>query len=152
MKKWLLIVLLFNASNLFAFANAPIQRIDITNWLWNHVIGGNGGATKTSVKIVFENGGAVPCFTTILPFQSSLTVWAGLSQSCVAAITSVTFFPMDSSLGTVYLPPDNTIHLDASLYYAQLTVIQNTAPVFDSSNGSIASPGIAQVVSINKVL
>ncbi len=147
-------ILVFCTScNLFAIANAPIQRIDITNLLWNSVIGGNGGATKISVKVDFENGGSVPCFTKTLPFQASVTVWADPSQPCTKAITSISVTPLDSEagIGTVYLPPPSIL-INSSLYLAQITIIQNTAPVFDLFNGSLISSGTARTTSINRLL
>ncbi|MDI1351970.1 MAG: hypothetical protein PSV35_04255, partial [bacterium] len=63
-------------------ANAPIQRIDIMNTLWNLA-----AITQTAVAISVSNGQDIPCFTTTLDFQRSITIWAGIGQACVAPIT-----------------------------------------------------------------
>lgn len=141
--------LLLASANLNATANSPVQRIDVANLLWNNVIGGNGGSTKVAVIADFANGGSIPCFSTTLASQGSITVWAGQGQPCTTAITSVTITPLDSpsGLGTVYqAPPDTPIN--TSLYSTQLSVIQNTAPVFDPENGALISPGTSTTTTV----
>ncbi len=128
------------STNLFALANAPIQRIDVVNLLWNSAVGGNGGLSNTAVTVAFNNGGLKPCFTTTLPFQGSITVWAGIGQTCVAPINDIAITPIAGPLGLVYqAPADSTI--TTTYYSTQMVIGQFTAPVFDPTNATLLSPG-----------
>ena len=125
---------------------APIQRIDVVNMLWNP--GGTGGAagmTPTSVIVAFNNGGSRACFTSTLLFQAGVTVLAGTGQPCVAAITSVTVTPVAGPAGLVYAAP-SAVSINGSYYTNQLIISNQTAPVFDTTNGAVATPGAVQVV------
>jgi hypothetical protein len=131
-------------------ANAPIQRVDVFNTLWNSAAGGNGGATLTSVQVSFENGGTTPCFTTTLAFGSSTSVWAGQGQACVEPITLATITPLASPLGIGQIydtPPTTTIN--SSFYFTELTINQGTAPTFSSINGDLLTTGTVSVSKVN---
>lgn len=146
-RKWLIILALLapiTSVNLFA-ANAPIQRIDVVNILGNS----SGGVTETPVVLSFDNGGSAPCFTTTLAFQGATTLWAGIGQSCVSAVTSLTVTPIaGSGSGTVYVaPPISTIN--NTFYSAQITIAQNTPPQFDPSDGSITTAGTVLVTTVS---
>jgi hypothetical protein len=152
MKKWMIITVLFSffaSINLFA-ANTPIQRIDVVNLLWNSAIGGSGGVTPTSVQVVFQNSNPKPCLTTTLPFQGAITVWAGIGQTCVTPVTSVTITPVASvsSPVPVYVAPANpTTSISSTYYSTQIMVSQNIAPIFDPNAGALLSVGVFQVTA-----
>lgn len=125
---------------LFA-ANTPIQRLDVANLLWNSTAGGNGGFTNTAVIVEFSNGGLAPCFSTTLPFQATITVWAGLDFPCVTPITNVSVTPIETlPLGLVYLAPENTL-IQAHVYSTQMLISQLSPPLFDPDNATLMSPG-----------
>lgn len=141
-RTWIMLSLLVSSS-VFAFANAPVQRIDIVNNLWNELAGGDGGQTRTSVKIELDNGDASPCFTKIMPFQSNITVYAGIGQLCVNKVVAITITP-DSGPGTLepsYNPPATPTAIDSDLYLTQIAISQDTAPVYDVINGSLVTMG-----------
>lgn len=123
--------------NLFA-ANAPIQRIDVVNLL------GAGGSVPTSVTVAFENGVATPCFTTTLPYQGTITVWAGAGQTCGLPIINVVVTPASGAGGTVYSSP-NPVAVSSNYYLTQLAISQNTAPIFDPNNGALLMAGTTQI-------
>jgi len=128
---------------LFATTNAPMQRIDVINLLWNGA-GGTKGISQSAVTVSFENNSPTPCFTSTLAFQGSMTVWVGVGQHCVTPVTSITITPIArSDIGLVYDTPA-TINISNSLYSAQILVSQNIAPVFDPFNGAILSTGTLQ--------
>lgn len=132
--------LLSISTNLFALANAPIQRIDVVNLLWNNTAGGDGGLTNTSVTVAFNNGGVKPCFTTTLPFQGAITVSAGIGQACVAPINDIAITPLAGPIGLVYQAPASAA-ITTSYYSTQLVIEQFTAPIFDPTNATLLSPG-----------
>lgn len=135
------------STKLFATANAPIQRIDVVNMLSN-----NGSqVTQTSVVLAFENGGSTPCFTTTLAFQAATTVWAGTDQACGAGITGVTISPVAGPAGIVVYNAPTPPTLNSSLYSTQMIISQNTAPLFDASNGLIIAAGTAQVTTLSQL-
>ncbi len=125
---------------------APIQRIDVVNMLWNPGgTGGVAGLTPTSVVVAFNNGGSRPCFTSTLLFQAGVTVLAGTGQPCVAPVTTITVTPVAGPAGLAYaaLSP---ISINGAYYTNQYIITNQTAPVFDTTNGAVATPGAAQVV------
>lgn len=127
-------------------ALAPIQRIDVVNMLWNpNGTGSVAGLTPTSVVVAFNNGGSRPCFSSTLLFQAGVTVLAGTGQPCVAAITTVTVTPVAGPGGLVYAAP-SPISITGSYYSNQLIITNLTDPVFDTTNGAVATPGAAQVI------
>ncbi|CEG56356.1 hypothetical protein [Legionella fallonii] len=128
------------STNLFALANAPMQRIDVVNLLWNSAVGGNGGLTNTAVTLSFYNGASKPCFTTTLQFQGAVTVWSGVGQNCVAPVTDIAITPIAGPIGLVYQAPADSI-ISTSYYSTQLVVGQFTAPVFDPTNATLMAPG-----------
>ena len=105
-----------------------------------NLLSNNGGITSTAVVVAFENGGSAPCFTTTLAFQGAITVWAGIGQACVTTVTSITITPVAGLGGMIYEPP-NDLTINGLLYSTQIVISQNTAPVFDVSNGSLISSG-----------
>lgn len=125
-------------------ANAAIQRIDIGNILWNSSAGGNGGFTNTDVTLDFSNGESTPCFSTTLPFQTTMTVWAGLNFPCVKPITEVSITPLATSLGLVYLPPEIML-INTQVYSTQLLIKQLLPPLFDPNNATLMSPGTVAI-------
>lgn len=139
---------LIASTNLFALANAPIQRVDVVNQLWNNLAGGDGGLTNTAVILTFNNGGLSPCFTTTLAFQASITVLAGIGQACVSPVTDITITPLETAIGLVYqMPPDITLY--AQYYSSQILISQLSPPVFDPANATILAPGSTFTTTIN---
>lgn len=138
------LVAIFIATDLYA-ANAPIQRIDIANLLSN-----GGGISSTAVSLEFTNGGSTPCFTTTLPYQGVITVWAGMGQACTTAITNLTITPLAGDFGVIYNPP-NPLTISNSPYLTQITISQNTAPTFDPTNGTLLSTGTVATTFLNKL-
>jgi ABC-type proline/glycine betaine transport system permease subunit len=137
------------SANLFAVASAPIQRIDVVNILSN----GLGSPSQTSVLVAFGNGGALPCSKITLPFQGSTTVWAGIGQTCVTAVTSVTITAIAGpvGIGAVYDTTPITYSISSSFYSDQISIIQSIAPVFDGSSGAIIAAGFAQASIVNNL-
>lgn len=125
-------------------ANTAIQRIDIGNILWNSSAGGSGGFTNTAVTLDFGNGESTPCFSTTLPFQTTITVWAGLNFPCVKPITDVSITPIATSLGLVYLPPEIVL-INTQVYSTQLLIKQLSPPLFDPDNATLMSPGTVAI-------
>lgn len=131
------------SANVFASNNAPIQRIDVANMLWNNVAGAT--MTQTPVVVAFENGGTTPCTSVTIPFNGFVVVWAGIGQACISPITSITITPVVSpGMGTVYAAPNSTT-INSSYYSTQVIINQATAPVFNPSNGTISTSGTVQV-------
>jgi hypothetical protein len=153
MKKWIFIYalgVLIASARLFA-GNVPIQRIDVANLLSN-TTGGASGASVTSVVVDFLNGGATPCFTTTLAFQGTVSIWAGIGQTCIAPITSIAITPLPSALGLIYDTPASPFTINGSFYSAQITIIQGTAPTFDPNNGALVSTGALQTTMVSHFL
>ncbi len=141
-KKWILCISLFAltaSTNLFALANAPIQRIDVVNLLSNN-IGGSSGLTDTNVVLAFSNGGSTPCFTTTLAFKAAVTVLAGIGQACVAPISDIAITPLAAPIGLVYVAPTDP-SITTGFYSSQMVISQLTPPVFDPSNGTLLATG-----------
>lgn len=150
MKKWIISIAFLTSTispQLFAQANAPIQRIDVVNLLSN-----GGGVTQTSVVVAFGNEGALPCFSTTLAFQGAITVWAGTGQSCVSPITNVTVTPLaaSSDVPVVYEPPP-PITVNATLYSTQILINQNTSPIFDTTNGTLITTGTVLTTTLSQL-
>lgn len=149
-KKWIMTNILFYffvSTNLFATANAPIQRIDVVNMLWNSAGGGSGGLTPTPVTIAFQNGGARPCFTTTLRFLGTATVWVGIGQPCVTAVTSAVITP--SGTNPVYSAPEAPTVINGTLYSTQITISQALAPTFDPDSGLLLTEGTAMATTVS---
>lgn len=141
-----LIVAVFSSTQLIAAGNAPIQRIDVTNQLSN----GSTGPTLTPVLLSFDNDNSVPCFTTTLAYNAQTTIYAGKDQACVKAITSVTFTPLaGTSAYSTYDAPTDPIYIASGFYLAQMTISQNTVPLFDPLNGVLISTGTMKVTTLN---
>lgn len=125
---------------------APVQRIDVVNMLWNpSATGGAAGLTPTSVVVTFNNGGSRPCFTSTLLFQAGVTVLAGTGQPCVAPVTTITVTPVAGPAGLTYAALTG-VSINSAYYSSQYIVTNQTAPVFDTTNGAVATIGAAQVV------
>lgn len=147
-KTWIALLTLLMSTFTFAGNKAPIQRIDVTNLLWNSAAGGDGGLTHTSVTVDFSNGGITPCYSKTLAFQEAITVFAGVGLPCVAAINEIAINTVAAPIGLVYLAPSN-VTLNTALYFAQLEVNQLTAPAFDPSNATLLAPGTATTTFAN---
>lgn len=152
-KKWtgfqaVLAILL--AGDLFAMANAPIQRIDVANLLSS---GGSGAgdATLTAVDVAFDNGGTTPCYTTRLAFQGDITVFAGADEACIAPVRSVIITPVAGPIGLVYEAPAVPTVISEGVYVTQLIISQDTPPTFDASNGALLISGRAKATSTSYV-
>lgn len=144
-KTCMALLILTTSMGAYAGEKAPIQRIDVTNLLWNSNAGGDGGLTDTAVTIDFFNGDATPCYSKTLAFQEAITLFAGATQPCTTPINEIAITPLSSATGLVYLAPSNAT-INTELYFAQLEVNQLAAPVFDSSNATLLAPGTATFV------
>lgn len=134
------------SSNLFASPGAPIQRIDVTNLLWNTT----SSKTQTAVVLTFDNGGSAPCFTTSLNFQGTMTLLAGADYACNTPIKSVTITPSMGTIGMIYDGPITNI-ISSGFYLTQINISQNTSPVFDPSNGAIDSTGTMRLTTTTQL-
>jgi hypothetical protein len=126
-------------------ANAPIQRVDVVNML------GVAGGSATSVVVSFYNGVSTPCYTKTLAYLGAITVWAGVGQVCVSPITSVNVTPVVGSSGAIYETPASPTNISGTQYSTQITISQNTSPVFDPTNGSLLLPGTIQAVTVTNL-
>lgn len=145
--KWIVSTALFAlvvSTQLFAAANAPIQRVDVVN-----LLGAIGGATPTSVVVAFKNDLGVSCLTTTLPYQGAISVLAGKGQTCGSVVTSLSVTPMDGSMGAVYETPISPTPISSSLYSTQAIISQYSAPSFDPNSGELVSPGTLQVGTVS---
>lgn len=124
-------------------ANTPIQRIDVTNML------GAGGATPTAVSVSFSTGVATPCFSTTLPYLGTTTVWVGVGQTCSLPIIGVNVVP--TGTGAVYAPAANPIPVSGTQYLSQITITQNTPPVFNPTSGALTSLGTVDVSVVSNL-
>jgi hypothetical protein len=143
--KWIVInaVLALIVSAKFATAaNAPIQRIDVVNML------GDLGGSATSVVVSFSNGVSTPCFTKTLPYLGAITVWAGTGQVCVTPVTSIMVTPVAGATGAIYDTNPVPTNLTGTQYSTQITISQNTAPIFDPNNGSLLIAGTVQATAV----
>lgn len=122
-----------------------LQVIQIVNMLSNSVIT-NPGMTPTSVTVAFTDSVTSKiCWSTILTFQSDFTIRTGAKQGCLNPVSQVTITPI--AVGGVlntYSGP-LTVPIDLTKYSTQITIVQNAAPVFDTTNGLISTPGTMQV-------
>lgn len=126
---------------------APIQRIDVVNTLWNpNATGGAQGLTPTAVTLSFNNGGAKPCFVITIPFDGATTAYAGTGQSCVAKISSVSIAPVAGAGGTVFAAPADVV-INPAFFETQITLSDQTDPVFDTTNGSVKTQGVVKVTT-----
>jgi hypothetical protein len=146
-KKGMVVFFVLLATQMFA-ANAPIQRIDIVNLLWNDVAG-VPGSTDTPILIAFYNGGTIPCYTTTVPFRAAITVWAGIGQACITPVSDLTITPVANPVVTY--APAVIATLSGGYYVTELTVSQNSPPLFDPSNGAVLAPGTAKTTLVNYI-
>lgn len=118
-----------------------LQIIQIVNYLSNTSIT-NSGMTPTSVNLeFFEETSTKPCWTTMLAYQTDFTIHSGAGQNCSKPITTITVTPiMVASLLQTYTGP-YTITVDTTKYALQMTILQDTAPIFDTASGLVATPG-----------
>lgn len=140
-----LLALVLSMPSIYA-ANAPIQRLDIVNLLWNDVAA-IPGITDTAVQISFYNGESVPCLTTTLAFQAAMTLWVGIGQTCVKPIHEITVTPVANP--EVIYDPAVTSTISSGYYATQVTVSQNSPPVFDPTNGAVLAAGSLKTTLIN---
>ncbi|MFT4060449.1 MAG: hypothetical protein QM652_12980 [Legionella sp.] len=135
--------LLFIAlANTALAANAPIQRVDAVNML------GISNGSATSVVVSFYNGVSTPCYTKTLAYLGAITVLSGVGQACVSPITSVNVTPVAGSFGATYETPVTPTSISNTQYSTQITISQNTPPVYDPSNGSLLLSGTLQVTTV----
>jgi hypothetical protein len=145
-------------------APVPVQRIDVINMLWNPTAGATG-LTPTSVLLKFfpKSNSSTPCFTVTLPFEGSSTFFAGTGFACTTAVGSMSVTPVANPvLGTtaVYAPIASYTLVsaaapspgtDGGAFSTQLMIEQKagtgsgTAPVFNTANGTLTTPGTAVV-------
>lgn len=128
-------------------AAGPIQRIDVLNMLWNkNATDKVQGLTPTQVVVAFNNGGPKPCFTSTLNYQGAATVYAGVGQPCVNAISSVTITPVAGAAGLVYSAP-SAYNINVSHFSTQMIIDNGIDPLFDSTNGAVKTPGTVEVIA-----
>lgn len=140
-RKWIVTHALFAffiSTQLCAAANAPIQRIDVVNIL------GTPGSSQTDVVVNFYNDGvSTPCYTAKLPFNGAATVLVGTGYNCAALVNTLSVTPKSGPIGTLptYEAPIYPTYISTTNYLNQITVSENTPPVFDPSNGGLLAPG-----------
>ncbi len=139
---------------------STLQQIQIANMLYNFDgTAGNPGVTASSVVVKLYTGGAfvTPCYTATIPYQSDVSITVGTGQSCTALVTGMSVAPVASATaGILYTAPSNvTVNAD----YTQQFMIEQSAdsfaqglltshgPVFDTTNGLVATPGTVLVGS-----
>lgn len=122
-----------------------LQIIQLVNYLSNTTIP-NSGMTPTSVTLqFFEDGASKACWTTTLAYQTDFTIHSGVGQNCTKQITTISVTPiMVASLLQTYNGP-YTITVDTTKYALQMTILQDTAPIFDTASGLVATPGTIKV-------
>lgn len=118
-----------------------LQIIQIVNYVANTGIS-NTGMTPTSVTVQFhDDSSGKPCWTTTLIYLADFTLRAGPGQSCTNIVDHLVVTPIPvATLLTTYAGP-YTVNLDITKYAHQITLVQNTAPVFDTASGLVATPG-----------
>ena len=113
------------------------------------------GVTGTAVTVkLFPTGSSTACATLTLPFQGVGTAAVGPGNACKTAVDTITVAPIAATtIGTVYSAPANYT-VDPNDYNIQIMVKQRDAaaptyygPVFSTSNGIVATPGTAVIVS-----
>lgn len=145
-KRYLANILLLSYMLIPAIANAGeangyLQTVQIINFLSNTALT-NQGMTPTAVTIKFFNDtSGKACWTTTLAYQADFTLHSGLGQNCPTAITSLSVTPiLVSNVLQTYSGP-YTINLDMTKYAYQINIVQDVAPVFESTNGLVKTPG-----------
>lgn len=140
------------AASLILTTNASaglLQQIQIANMLYNQdATGSNPGMSTTAVLVKgFTNGASTACFTATIGYQGSISFATGTGQTCTTAVTTVTFTPVATAIvGIAYTAPA-TVTLNNS--FTQQLLIEQTpmsgstsyGPVFDTTNGTVATPG-----------
>jgi hypothetical protein len=147
-----------------AASAAPLQQIQVANMLYNQDATAIG-VTATSVTVkFFAAGGATPCQTVTLPFQGVQTVLTGTGNACTAKVATIQVAPVASpTVGALYTAPA-TYTVTGTDYDIQLMIQQKDmipfhhgyaatyfGPVFDTTNGLVATPGTAVIVSQSRL-
>jgi hypothetical protein len=119
------------------------QSIQVVNLLANNVLS-DSGMTPTPIIVKYYNGDKQPCWMATLNYQDDYTIHAGPTQGCRAKVTSVEISPtlVADKLKTYQVPV--TLSIDTTKYAYQITIIQDHAPTFDSSNGLVEKSGTLQ--------
>jgi len=129
---------------------ATLQQFVIVNQLSNpNATNGVAGQTSTAVLINFYlSGGGAPCQSLTLNYNNSTTVSTGTGFSCTTAVTSITFTPVASAVGTTYAalsPFTPTV----GKFITQISINEHSGsgndPVFDTTNGLTVTPGTAAI-------
>lgn len=129
----------------FAVHAAPkatyLQVIQIVNFLSNINLS-NPGLTPTSVTIQFiDSVTNKACWSSSLAYLADFTIRSGAGQNCPNLISEIKVTPIVvASVLQTYSGP-YTIAIDPTKYSSQITINQATAPVFDSTNGLVTTPG-----------
>lgn len=143
--KWIFTVKeILLAAALFIFCSnsyaAYLQTIQLVNLLANTTV--TTGMTPTAVTIQFydDNSGKA-CWTTTLNYLADFTIHSGAGQSCATAITHLAVTPiLVATVLQTYTGP-YTVNIDGAKFATQITLIQATAPVFNTANGLVTTPG-----------
>lgn len=134
-------------------AAALLQQIQVANMLYNQdATNSNPGLTTCPVLVKFFTSGATTaCYTTTVPYQGAISVATGAGQPCGTAVAVISLTPVAApNIGTLYTAPANvTLNTD----YTQQLLIQQAAkngnisfgPVFDTTNGTVVTPGTVSV-------
>lgn len=120
------------------------QAIQVVNLLANHTLP-DAGMTPTPIIIKYYNGDKQPCWIATLNYQDDYTIHAGPTQGCRTKVTSIEISPMVVAEKLKTYQSDVSVTIDITKYASQITVIQDLAPVFASSNGLVEKPGTLQV-------
>ncbi len=124
---------------------AYLQVIQLVNFLAN-TAAASTGMTPTSVTVQFyDDASGKACWSTVLAYQADFTLRAGQGQACNTAVHQVTVTPvMVAGLLQTYTGPF-TFNVDTTKYSNQIMLSQDTAPVFNTANGLVATPGTIKV-------
>jgi subtilase family serine protease len=154
------------ALHLISYLSAATQIIQIANSLDNSEAS-SPGVTKSDAVFKFYTGSSVLCDSRIVTYGGFLTVQPGVSgsatghTSCTStqAITSITATPIiaNVTIGPVFgtSPVSYTVMHATGVIQALLklkapTTVNNVttdyAPIFDSTNGKIVTPGTPDLV------
>lgn len=117
--------------------NSPIQRLDISN-----VLSSSNESSETPISLNFKSNSFASCYSVTLMSPSVISVYAGPGLPCVTPITTVSITPLATpgGLGVIFQAP-NDLNINSGLYYSQVTMSENSPPVFDPNNGSVLIPG-----------
>lgn len=143
---WIVAVFSFVFFSYATWAATPdrhgyLQVIQIVNFVANTGIASTG-MTPTSVTVqFFDDSSGKPCWTTTLVYLGDFTLRAGPGQSCSSIVDHMIITPIPvATLLHTYAGP-YTVNLDITKYSHQVTLVQDTAPVFDTASGLVATPG-----------